>query len=116
MIGLRVDCKFARSCNVHQRRSCRTAVRCFETQRGPIDDTAPLDQDTVKHLVDMGMSQEEAEAEAAWDPTETDPKSNQFGFDDIYSVDDALPSDMKDDLMRPGYGPEVQLSERADPD
>ena len=91
-----------------QRRRCRTAVRCFESQRGLDDDVAPLDQDTVQHLIDTGMSQAEAEAEAAWDPTATDPRSNEFAFDDIYSVDDELPSDMREELMRPGYGPSVR--------
>lgn len=107
MISLNVKMTFAPMRYVRPRRRCRTAVSCFETQRGHDEDIAPLDQETVKHLVDMGMSQEEAEAEAAWDPTETDPKSSEFGFDDIYSVDDALPSDMRNELMRPGYGPEV---------
>eukprot|EP00892_Ulva_mutabilis_P009346 jgi/Ulvmu1/6784/UM030_0122.1 len=92
------------------RRRCRTAVSCFETQRGLDDDISPLDEDTVKQLVDLGMSKEEAEAEAAWDPTATDPKSSEFAFDDIYSVDDALPDDMRADLMRPGFGPEAIIA------
>lgn len=103
-----MNCRFARLRSVYATRRRRAAVSCFETQRGSSDDVAPLDEDTVQQLVDMGMSREEAEAEAAWDPTATDPKSSEFSaFDDIYSVNDAIPSDMREDLMRPGYGPEV---------
>jgi hypothetical protein len=54
-----------------------------------------------------GLSREEAEAEAAWDPTEADPESEERSFDEIYSINDEVPDDVREELMQPGYGPPV---------
>lgn len=55
-----------------------------------------------------GMSREEAEAEAAWDPTEADPLQQQsYTFDNLYSLNDAVPDDVREELTRVGYGPPV---------
>jgi hypothetical protein len=56
------------------------------------------------------MSREEAEAEAAWDPTEADPLQEQtYSFDNLYSLNDAVPDDVREELTRVGYGPPVRL-------
>ena len=57
------------------------------------------------------MSREEAEAEAAWDPTEADPLQQQsYTFDNLYSLNDAVPDDVREELTRVGYGPPVRAS------
>jgi transposase len=56
------------------------------------------------------MTREEAVAEAAWDPTEADPLQEQsFSFDNLYSLNDAVPDDVREELTRVGYGPPVRL-------
>lgn len=56
------------------------------------------------------MSREEAEAEAAWDPTEADPLAEQsYSFDSLYNLNDAVPEDVREELTRVGYGPPVRL-------
>lgn len=84
------------------------AVRCFETVRDTEETPPELDEQTIRELMDLGMSRDEAEAEAAWDPTEADPQATDgLNFDNLYSVDDALPDDVREELTRKGYGPPV---------
>jgi hypothetical protein len=75
------------------------------------EETPPeLDEGTIRELMDLGMTRDEAEAEAAWDPTEADPQAAEpLNFENLYTVDDSLPEDVREELSRKGYGPPVCL-------
>jgi hypothetical protein len=56
-------------------------------------------------LMEMGFSREEAEVERDWDPNDVDPTST---FENMYSIDEEMPEDIRQQLTLKGHGPPVR--------
>jgi hypothetical protein len=60
-------------------------------------------------VVDVESSTiDEGDEDAELDVNDVDPEAREAGFDEIYRVDETMPSDVRDQLTARGYGPPVR--------
>ena len=54
------------------------------------------------------MRPERVEQELRDDSNDVDPAAETLTFDNMYKIDDAVPENVRKELMEPGYGPPVR--------
>lgn len=79
---------------------------CKQLQARAPSNSDPDLFDETTNLKDFGYTDAEIEAEESFDSTEIDPTA--INFDDIFSLQDNLPEDMKEALSADQYGPPVR--------
>lgn len=84
---------------LHRLRPCASRVEA--------DPYESLDAKT--DLREFGYSEAEAAAEEAWDDSETDPTA--INFEDMFSLKESLPEEMKEQLQADQHGPPVRVCE-----
>ena len=92
---------------------CTSVRRCAawpvrRAIRARAEPFTPVSAETVDSLRDEGLSQAEAEAEAAWSLDDVDPDAQPLSFEDSYSLDTSLPEDVRETLLAAQYGPPVR--------